>query len=71
MVVVEIIICSRCKGKGVVEKSELLSPHNGIYDYWSEMCPVCQGTGRMQLETTTVTKTVPFDTPEASKRYRA
>jgi len=47
----EIIICSRCKGIGIIENSELEDYHKGEYRYWNTVCEFCNGTGRQQVET--------------------
>jgi DnaJ-class molecular chaperone len=50
----KIIICEKCRGTGVVHKSELEDYHRGEYREWDEICPTCHGAGRLE-ELTTVT----------------
>ena len=42
-----IVMCTRCKGTGILERSELENYHRGEYEYWKELCNVCDGEGRM------------------------
>lgn len=44
----EIVICKECKGTGKQEKSELMDPHHRDYDVWDEVCPFCNGFGRVR-----------------------
>lgn len=49
-----IVICDHCKGKGVVDCSELVNYHRGEYDTWTEECWQCEGSGRKEETITTV-----------------
>ena len=42
-----IVMCTRCKGTGILERSELTDYHRGDYDYWNEFCSFCKGEGRV------------------------
>ena len=42
-----IVMCTRCKGTGIRECSELTDYHRGDYDYWNEFCSFCKGDGRV------------------------
>lgn len=44
---VGVVSCSCCKGKGIVERKEIVSYHNNDYDYWNDLCYVCDGEGRI------------------------
>ncbi|NMC57801.1 MAG: hypothetical protein GYA51_00175 [Candidatus Methanofastidiosa archaeon] len=43
----EIMLCKKCDGTGVFKWSELADYHKGEYDYYSETCKECNGTGRI------------------------
>ena len=66
----EIIICDNCKGKGVVAQEELTCYHKGEYDYWTEECPECKGSGLLQKTVVTETLIKPYTplTPEPRKK---
>ena len=64
----EIIICGKCKGRGIVDKSELTDYHNGRYDNWTEMCPECKGSGRKLVITETKVEEIPYVTPKPESR---
>lgn len=44
---INIVQCSVCNSSGFVEKQELINYHNHDYDYWNELCPKCNGEGRI------------------------
>lgn len=46
----EIVLCSNCKGEGVIEHAELIDYHKGEYRYWDEPCKTCDGKGRLMKE---------------------
>jgi DnaJ-class molecular chaperone len=43
----EIMLCKKCDGTGVFKWSELADYHKGEYDFYSETCKECNGTGRI------------------------
>ena len=45
---IEIIICKNCGGKGTVEHRELIDYHNCVYEYTTEDCKHCKGSGRLK-----------------------
>lgn len=47
----EIILCNKCGGKGIVERSKLVDYHKGESEYWTEICDNCNGSGRLLLKT--------------------
>ncbi len=59
----EIIICEGCDGKGLIERNECTSHHNGDYDYWDEKCEKCQGSGRIVRKIITQIIDEPFELP--------
>ena len=50
---IKIIICKRCDGKGTVEYKTLVDHHKGDYDYTTEKCDLCKGSGRLKKTKTT------------------
>ena len=62
----KIIICSECKGEGLIHRIELTDYHNRYHDEWTEKCPRCKGSGRL-LETTKITK-VAYKQKKVEKR---
>ena len=50
---VEIILCTTCKGSGYGTKHHYTCYHKGEYDVETYPCPKCKGSGRL-LRTTTV-----------------
>lgn len=67
---IEIILCDRCKGEGLIGCSECTSYHKGDYDNWTEKCPKCKGSGRMLVETSTQIREKPYATlkPDGSQK---
>ena len=43
----EIILCARCKGSGLIHERRLVDYHRGEYEEWEEICPKCDGSGRL------------------------
>jgi DnaJ-class molecular chaperone len=66
----EIEICHSCKGKGVIIQEKLTCYHRGEYDYWTEECPECKGSGLLQKTIITETIIEPYKplTPEPLKK---
>jgi DnaJ-class molecular chaperone len=56
----EIILCSNCHGKGVIYQEKLTCYHKGEYEYWTEECPKCKGSGLLQKVVVTETIITPF-----------
>lgn len=56
----EILVCDVCNGKGVIYKEELVCYHKGEYDYWTEECPICKGSGLLQKKVVIETIITPF-----------
>jgi DnaJ-class molecular chaperone len=57
-----IIICSTCKGEGIIHCQELIDYHNNDYKYWKEKCSECKGSGRLIQSVTISTKAyIPID----------
>jgi DnaJ-class molecular chaperone len=52
----EIIICHGCKGSGKVDKRELEDYHHNTYYEWDEVCPDCNGFGRVMQTIVTYTR---------------
>lgn len=52
---VETIVCHRCKGRGLIEHSELTCYHKGEYDYTYSVCEVCEGGGLVEKKIETIT----------------
>lgn len=50
-----IIICTECNGEGLEHFEELTDYHNRHYNYWTEKCSECKGSGRL-FETTKVSR---------------
>ena len=54
-----VILCDNCNGKGVIAQEELTCYHKGEYDYWTEECPRCKGSGLLQKKVVTETTITP------------
>lgn len=52
MSVVEIILCTTCKGTGVTQYNEMTDYHKREYNTHIEDCKHCNGTGRLKKITT-------------------
>jgi len=63
----EIVICSKCEGKGHLERSELQDYHKGEYRYWDELCSHCEGSGRIITKTETIETVEPYNNSIADK----
>lgn len=59
-------LCDSCKGTGVIEREELVNHHKGDYDYWTETCSRCLGSGLIKV-TETYTMTVEPYLPETAR----
>ena len=64
----EIIICGKCKGKGITEESKLVGGHNNDYDYWNEICSKRKGSGRLLKIVETQTTIKEYSTPKIEKK---
>ena len=51
----KVIICSKCKGLGKTQESELEDNHHRTRRYWDEVCYKCGGHGRV-VELTEITE---------------
>jgi len=51
---VELILCVKCSGEGVIQWDELVDYHKNDYETHTEPCKACNGSGRLvkTIETT-------------------
>lgn len=60
----EIVICTQCRGIGKIHRCYDVGSHKSEYEYESEVCIRCKGSGRMLKET--IINFKPYD-PETAK----
>ena len=53
---VEIILCNRCRGTGIIYHDDLVDYHKAIYHTTKIRCRECKGSGRLEKEMTTEIK---------------
>ena len=63
----EILLCDKCNGKGVVHREELIDYHKGDYNYWTEECPRCKCSGLIQKHIVTETTITPYFPPKPTR----
>ena len=53
---IKILPCDKCRGRGVRSESKVTNYHQNESFSWLESCPDCDGSGRMEEETTVTLK---------------
>jgi len=48
---VEIVVCSRCNGKGTIEREECVDYHKRDWVTFIDNCKKCNGNGRLKVTT--------------------